>query len=141
MTPLWPRWWAAYVGGAYRWRGREPGRAGAGVDCWGLYAHVLRHDFGRPVDDFAWAYPSAGAAGLEEARARIALEERAWRPVAWDEGAAALFKVRGAPVHIGVCTHTPGIVLHAHSYCGVDLLDVTRSLKWKDRLAGCYLPP
>lgn len=141
MTPLRPNWWLPYVGGEYRWRGREPGRRGAGVDCWGLHAHVMRHEFGRPVDDFGWAYPSPGEDGLAEARTRIAVEERAWRAVAWEEGALALFKVRDAPVHVGTCTATPGIVLHAHSSVGVDLLDVFASLKWNPRFVGCYLPP
>lgn len=101
----------------------------------------MTHDFGRPVNDYGWAYPSPGEAGLSEARARITLEESAWRKVAWEEGALALFKVRDEPVHVGVCTSTPGIVLHAHSSVGVDLLDVFNSHKWKDRFAGCYLPP
>lgn len=130
-----------YVGGLYLWRGRDPGRTGAGVDCWGLHAHVMPHDFGRPVDDFGWAYPSPGETGLAEARARIAVEERAWRRVDWEEGALALFKVRGEPVHVGTCTATPGVVLHAHHTVGVDLLDVFNSVKWKDRFVGCYLPP
>jgi hypothetical protein len=141
LTPLRPEWWLAYVGGDYRWRGRDPGRGRAGVDCWGLYAHVLPHDFGRPVDDFGWAYPSGGAAGLFEARDRISIELPAWRPVEWEEGAGVLFEVKSCPVHIGIATHTPGVVLHAHSSVGVDLLDVPHSVKWKDRFVGCFLPP
>lgn len=141
MIPLRPEWWLPYAGGDYLWRGREPGRHGKGVDCWGLYAHVLRHDFGRPVNDFGWAYPSDGEAGVGEARARIAAETPAWRAVEWEEGAAALFSVADRPVHIGVCTHTLGIVLHAHRTVGVDLLDVPNSHKWKPRFVGCFLPP
>lgn len=141
MTPLRLRWWLAYVGGGYLWRGRDPGRKGAGVDCWGIYAHVQAHDFGRPVNDYGWAYTSPGEAGLDEARDRIEIEEAAWRRVDWEEGALALFKSLGRPVHVGVCTPTPGVVLHAHSSVGVDLLDVFNSLKWGPRFVGCYLPP
>lgn len=141
MVPLRPEWWLPYCGGEYLWRGREPGRGRPGVDCWGLHAHVMRVDFGRPVNDFGWAYPAEGEEGLAQARQRIATEETAWRKAEWEEGALALFKVLGRPVHVATCTATPGIVLHAHKTVGVDLLDVPHSLKWKDRLVGCYLPP
>ena len=141
MPPLHPQWWLPYVGGPYLWRGREPGRTGAGVDCFGLHAHVLRHDFGHPIDDRAWLYPSLGDEGGREAMAGIAAEEPHWRRVDWEEGALALFKVKGHPVHVGTCTHTPGVILHAHRSVGVDTLDVFNSVKWKNRLVGCYLPP
>ena len=137
MTPLRPDWWRAYVGGAYLWRGRDPK---AGVDCWGLYAHVLAHDFGRPVNDFGWAYPLDGDAGRDQARAFAAGEVTGWRQVEWEEGAAALFNVGAVPVHVGVCTTQRGIVLHAHRNAGVDLLDIDQSLKWKGRFVGCFLP-
>jgi cell wall-associated NlpC family hydrolase len=137
VTPTRPDWWRAYVGGAYRWRGRDPA---TGVDCWGLFAHVLRTDFGRAVDDFGWAYPGDGDAGRDQARAAVDAQLPAWREVSWEEGAGVLFRVAGEPVHIAIATAQPGLVLHAHSVGGVDLLDVPNSTKWKDRFVGCFLP-
>lgn len=144
MKPIRPGWWRAYPGGAYLWRGREPSRGGGcsgpGVDCWGLYAWVLPHDFGRPVNDFGWAYPADGDAGVAQARAFAAGEVTGWQAVAWEEGAAALFEQGGIPVHVGVCTAQRGVILHAHEDIGVDLLDINQSLKWKGRFVGCFLP-
>jgi len=137
VKPLRPNWWLAYPGGDYLWRGRDPV---AGIDCWGLYAHVQRHDFGRAVNDFGWVYPLNGAAGREQARAFAVDEVRGWRQVDWEEGAAALFNVGGEPVHVGICTPQPRIVLHAHGDCGVDLLNIDQSVKWKGRFVGCFLP-
>lgn len=137
MRPLRADWWRAYVGGAYLWRGRIPS---VGVDCWGLHSHVMTHVFGRPVGDFGWAYPADGDIGRDQARAAVDAALPGWQPVDWEEGAGALFRVNGLPIHIGTCTATRGVVLHAHHAGGVDLLDIPDSLKWKGRFVGCFLP-
>lgn len=148
MTPPARAWWKPYLGGAFLWRGREPqlnrrqspAGAAVGVDCWGLYAHAMRHVFGRPVDDYGWAYPGDGDEGRAQARARIAHELPNWFEVPWEEGAAALFRIDGRPVHVGICLAQHGYVLHAHRDTGVDTLRIRTSIAWKGRFAGCFLP-
>lgn len=135
MTPARPEWWNAYIGGAYAFRGRC---LAAGIDCWGLVVRVLADEFGLAVDDFGARY--AGPEGRVAAKAAIAAELPGWREVTWEEGAVALMIEGGKPSHVGICTVTRGIVLHAHHSVGVNLLDIPRSVRWKDRLVGCYLP-
>lgn len=134
MTPLRRQWWRPYVGGRYLWKGRS---LDAGVDCWGLCVIVLPREFARTIDDFGWAYSEDYAAGRADARARIAAELPAWRKVPWEEGALALF----TRAHVGICTLTPGVVLHAHQSTGVDLLNFEEATRWQGRFLGCYLPP
>lgn len=150
MTPLTgPEWWRAYAGGPYRFRGRD---IATGIDCWGLYAHVMAADFGRPVNDFGALYAPDGAAdpgnrrGLDAAASAVADNVSGWRKLpgqtlaAWEEGAGCLFRVRGRPLHCGVATGTRGVLLHAHAEAGVDLLDLRSNPKWMARLDGLYVP-
>jgi cell wall-associated NlpC family hydrolase len=144
MTPLRPNWWLAYCGAPYAFRGRD---LATGIDCWGLFVLVQREAFGRIVDDFGEVYPPDRAEDPGDRRgllaAASAIRDRlpAWRKVPWEEGAGALLLSRGRPLHVGVCTATRGIILHAHAATGVDLLDLKTSIKWGDKLVGCYLPP
>ncbi len=135
MTPRGPEWWLAYLGHDYLFRGRT---LAGGIDCWGLVVVVLQDVFGIAVDDFGAMY--AGDNGRHAARAVIAAERQGWREVEWEEGAVALLREGGAPSHVGICTATRGVILHAHHSCGVDMLDIERSIYWKDRLVACYLP-
>lgn len=126
-----------FCGWPYLFRGRGPD----GIDCWGLDRLVKADVFGLDVGDFGEVYAEGSErAAIAAARGRIVHELPNWREVAWEEGATALFRVKGAPVHVGVCTPTVGVVLHAHASTGVTTLDVFRSLKWKDRFEACYLP-
>ena len=138
MTPLRPQWWRHYAGlYGYLWRGRE---LATGVDCWSLAVIVERVEFDEHLNEFAGVFSADIRIGLEEARDRVEVELPAWREVPWEEGAIALFRVAGHPVHVGVATSKKGVVLHAHQKTGVDLLDIPKSIKWKDRFVGCYLP-
>lgn len=140
MTPRRPGWWMAYIGAPYLHRGRS---LATGIDCWGLHRLVLAEEFDRQVDDFGWAYAEGDEkAGVAAARLRIDAELPQWRRIDhWEEGAGALFRVRGQPVHIATCTATPGVVLHAHGATGVTTLNFRKSLKWEGRFEACFLPP
>ena len=132
-----PEWAAEYVG----WPYRPGGRSRDGVDCWGLLLLVWRERFGfhapvfgdvsylgRNDTDLVARSITEGARSLCDAVP--CGEEQA--------GDACLLRLRGHPLHIGLCV-TPGMMLHATDSAG-SVIESYRGVLWEKRVLSWWRP-
>ena len=134
MVDALPAWAAQYVGLPYL----PGGQSRDGVDCWGLVMMVWAEVYGIPLPDYSGKRWSAPADTEQVALDAIRYANRfsAVRPGKEREGDGILFRMRGAPTHVGVVL-TPGVMLHAFE--GSDsCVEPYTSWRWNKRIAGIY---
>lgn len=131
-----PPWTDAYIGLPFK----EHGRDRSGLDCWGLVRLVLAERFGLELPSFGEAY--RGLRDREAIAAAVEAERPTWAPVVVGHetaGDVPLFRMRGAPLHVGVVVRPP-LMVHIQRGTGSALEDY-RGLRWRDRLLGVYRHP
>ena len=135
MTPRRFDWWRPYLGIPVVWRG---GSLETGLDCYDLVERVLPAEFGQPVD-LVPAFSRDELRARIEAAKEIEVRRKLWRAVPWQEGAVCLWKIRGRPIHVGICLKTADF-LHADWDSGVVQVSGAGESRWSNRFEGCYLP-
>lgn len=129
-----PGWAAQYVGLPYAPGGRDR----AGIDCWGLYALIMREQLGMelpPYEGPTWGSGGSGrgirAAAEEYARQFTAIEERDAQV-----GDAILLRTFGMPIHLGMVVGR-GLMLHAEEYQN-SVIARYNSPQWASRIVSFY---
>lgn len=103
--------------------------------CWQLVVAVYRELFGLALPDYA-----GDAAGLtrEALAALIDTQRSAWRPVEAERpGDVVLFRILGAPCHVGV-VQAPGLFLHVLHAGQTARIESYRAPTWRQRIEGFY---
>ncbi len=129
-----PPWTADYVGLPFKAGGRDR----TGLDCYGLFALVLREQFGKEI-------PAYDGFGFNQGCDRAALaafieaHREDWTEVPPGEerpGDGILLRLLGHPIHVGVVIGK-GWMLHVED--GIDAcLERYDGPRWSRRVMGCY---
>ena len=129
-----PSWVAQYVGLPYRPGGRDR----AGIDCWGLYALVMREQFGMelpPYEGPPWGSAATGR-GIAKAAAEYAQQFTQIEPPAAKLGDAILIRSYGMPIHLGMVVGRE-LMLHAAEY-QTSVIARYNSPLWASRIVSFY---
>ena len=124
-----------YIGIPFKDKGRDM----QGLDCWGLIWLVYRDEFGVELPSYTEEYVTAYDWTFIKSLIQKERESDTWRSIEKDfekEGDVILFRIKGAPCHIGIVTRMEYM---AHVWDGINVCieRYTKSI-WYHRMLGFY---
>ena len=128
-----PEWVGQYIGLEFAERGRGPR-----VDCWGLIRKIFREQFDLDLPSYTEAYRTT----TDEAEIGALVRREAqtvWMPVPPDAarlGDVLVLRMRGQPMHAGLCVEAPWF-LHCAKGIG-SVLERWDAALWMHRVTGIY---
>ena len=129
-----PAWVSDYVGISYR----PGGRTREQCDCWGLFALVLKEQFGVSLEEYdgPMFQGRRDAQAVGEAAAAFAARFNQIEPGQERLGDGILIRMLGVPLHVATVV-APGWMLHIEEACDA-VVENYRGRAWSGRLLGFY---